>query len=71
MKQISWLKDKKRLISFLIFIILFVLSLDFWGWNQSNPKMLGLPIWVYYLILITVSLTLFFYILAKNIWRDD
>jgi len=56
---------------FIVFLALFVLSLDFWGWNSASPMFLGLPIWVYYLLFLTLSLSVFFYIIAKNVWRDE
>jgi len=70
-KKQSWFKDKIKIFYFLAFIILFLLSLDFWGWGQSKPLILGLPFWIYYLLFLTLVTSGFFYLIAKNIWRDE
>lgn len=71
MKTISWLKKKKnKILTLLIFLVFFLLSLDFWGWNNSNPRFLGLPIWIFYFIILTFMLSIFYYIISKNIWEE-
>jgi len=69
--KLSWFKDRLKILYFLIFIVLFLLSLDFWGWEKTNPLILGLPFWIYYLLILTLLTSLFFYLVAKNIWKDD
>jgi len=69
--KISWFKNKMKIVYFFIFIILFTLSLDFWGWNQSKPLILGLPFWIYYLLFLTIIISGFFYLITKSIWRED
>lgn len=65
-------KQKNILVGFFVFLTLFILSLDFWGWGQpvsAESLFLGLPIWIYYLLFLTIATSIFFYILAKNVWR--
>jgi len=69
-RKIPWFKDIVKIFYFYIFIILFALSLDFWGWGRSEPLILGLPLWVYYLLFLTLLTSGFFYFIAKNVWRD-
>jgi len=62
---------KNNFLTIIFIVIIFILSLDFWGWYQSKPMFLGLPIWVYYIIFLTLLLSIFYYIFSKNIWRKD
>ena len=71
MKNTSWFKEKKKILAIITFLAIFIFSLDYWGWNIENISFLGLPLFVYYLIFLTLLLSVFFYILSKNIWRDD
>jgi hypothetical protein len=66
-----WFPNRKNAIWYILFILLFLLSLDFWGWNQSKPLILGLPIWMYYLLILTLLTSLAFYLFTKLYWRDD
>jgi hypothetical protein len=71
LKSPFWFPKKDNAIVYLVFIVIFLLSLDFWGWGQSKPMFLGMPLWVYYLIIITLLTSVAFYILAKYYWRDS
>jgi len=64
------LLNKNNVIPSMVFIILFILSLDFWGWNQATPLLLGLPLWVYYLFILTISLSFAYLVLSKYYWRE-
>lgn len=67
-------KQKIVVISFIVFLALFSLSMDFWGWGQptsAGSLILGLPLWIYYIIFLTLATFVFFYIIAKNVWRDE
>jgi len=66
-----WFPKKNNVIWYILFIALFAASLDFWGWGQSKPMFLGLPIWMYYLLILTLFTSLAFYVFTKNYWRDD
>jgi len=68
------IKQKTAILVFIAFISLFILSMDFWGWRQptsAESLILGLPLWIYYLLFLTLATSVFFYIIAKNIWRDE
>ena len=67
-------KQKITVFGFIVFLALFILSMDLWGWGQptsADPLILGLPIWIYYLIFLTLATFVFFLIIAKNVWRDE
>lgn len=66
-----WFPKKSNVIWYLLFIVIFLLSLDFWGWEQSKPMILGLPLWVFYLFFLTLLTSLAFYLFAKYNWRGD
>jgi len=65
------LLNKNNVIPSMVFIILFILSLDFWGWNQGTPLLFGLPLWVYYLFILTTSLSFAYLILSKYYWGEN
>ncbi len=66
-----WLPTKKNFVWYLLFIGLFLLSLDFWMWKVSEPLMLGLPFWMWYLFVLTLSLSLVFYVFTRFYWREE
>jgi len=59
-----------KLVWFTIFALVFLLSLDFWNWGKSKPFFLGLPFWIIYFIILTLSLTPLFYLFSRDIWRE-
>jgi hypothetical protein len=66
-----WFPTKRNAIWYFLFIFLFILSLDFWNWGESEPFVYGLPLWVYYLLFLTIFTSLFFYLFTKYQWRED
>ena len=67
-------KQKIAILGFIVFIALFILSLDFWGWGRPtsvDSLVLGLPVWVYYMLFLTLATSVFFYIVVKYVWRDE
>ena len=66
-----WFPKKDNAIVYILFIALFLLSLDFWGWGQYKPLILGMPLWVYYLLFLTLLTSVAFYLFSKTYWRDD
>jgi len=66
-----WFPTKNNVIWYILFIGLFILSMDFWGWNQSNPLILGLPLWVVYLFILTLAISIVFYFFSKTYWEDS
>jgi len=66
-----WFPKKSNVVWYVLFIGLFLLSMDFWGWGQSEPLMLGLPIWVVYLLILTLATSVAFYLFSKTCWGDS
>ncbi|KYK23877.1 hypothetical protein AYK24_06990 [Thermoplasmatales archaeon SG8-52-4] len=66
-----WFPTKRNVIWYFVFILLFILSLDFWNWGQSKPLFFGLPFWVYYLLILTLLTSFAFYGFTKFYWRDE
>jgi hypothetical protein len=66
-----WFPKKDNFVWYILFIFLFLLSLDFWGWNQEKPMVLGLPIWIYYLIILTLLTSGVFFIFTKFYWSKE
>jgi hypothetical protein len=67
----NWLSNKNNIFWYLLFTLLLIFSLDFWGWNNSNPLIIGLPLWIYYFIILTILTSVAFYIFSKYIWRGE
>jgi hypothetical protein len=66
-----WFPNRNNVIWYMFFIGLFLLSMDFWGWNQSKPLILGLPLWVIYLLILTLASSIIFYLFSKTYWEDS
>ena len=66
-----WFTKKNNIFWYILFILLFLLSLDFWGWRQYEPMIFGLPFWVYYFLILTLITSLAFYLFCKNYWRES
>lgn len=66
-----WFPKKSNAVWYLLFILLFLLSLDFWNWGQSKPMILGLPVWMWYLLILTLLTSLAFYAFVRFVWRED
>ncbi|MBN2065778.1 MAG: hypothetical protein JW771_03100 [Candidatus Thermoplasmatota archaeon] len=71
MKLPFWFPTKHNVVWYLLFIVLFLLSLDFWGWGQTNPLILGLPFWVWYLVILTLATAVAFYLFSKCYWGES
>ena len=72
MKKIPfWFPKKNNAIVYIVFIVLFLLSLDFWGWRRYEPLILGMPLWVYYILILTLIISVAFYLFSKAYWSDD
>lgn len=71
MKYPFWFPNKKNVVWYLLFSLVFVLSMDFWGWNKSKPFIFGLPFWVVYFLLITLVVSVIFYLFARFYWGES
>ena len=63
-------QSKKNKIWALIFIILFVLSIDSWNWNSDTRLSDWIPFWVIYLVVIQFALAYFTWKFSKE-WNLD
>ena len=66
-----WFPKKSNVIWYFLFIIVFLLSLDFWTWEQAEPLIIGLPFWIWYLIFLTLFTALVFYAFSRFAWSED
>jgi len=62
---------KNRLFWFFAFGLLFVLSIDLWAWDWSEPSFLGLPYIIVYIALLETILFVLFYLFARYYWVDE
>lgn len=54
------------------FTLLFILSLDYWNWeNAIQLSFLGLPSWIYYFVLLQLIFFAAFYIFSIKCWPDS
>ncbi len=55
----------------LFFLILFVLSLDYWWWDAPMQfGWLNLPLWLYYFILLQLLFFAGFYFFSRQYWQS-
>ncbi len=62
--------QKKYALYFLAFLLIFLLSMDFWSWHASKPLIWGIPYWVVFLYTLTLMISVFYYLFSKKFWRD-
>ena len=57
---------------FFCFTVLFLLSLDFWAWEQDVAIGLwNLPVWIFYFVGLQISLALALLIFTQKFWKND
>lgn len=54
----------------LAFGALFVLSIDLWAWDWTEPSLFGLPYLVVYIILLEAVMFVMFWAFAKYYWVE-
>lgn len=62
---------ENKLFWFLAFGLIFVLSLDLWAWNWTEPTVLGLPYIIVYTAILEAVLFVLFYLFARYYWVDE
>jgi len=67
----GWSKEKRYVLWSFIFVCFFLLSLDFWNWNLASPLLFGLPYWIIYHMVLTVCLSVVFWLFATAEWREQ
>jgi hypothetical protein len=50
--------------------VLAALSIDIWAWNEAEPFVFFLPLWVWYVMLLTLSFAAAFYLFSRCEWGD-
>jgi SSS family solute:Na+ symporter len=50
----AWLSDPY----FYLILGIFVLSMDFWAWDRSSPRLLGVPLWLGYFVILSTLQTI-------------
>ncbi|RLG69988.1 MAG: hypothetical protein DRO11_06865 [Methanobacteriota archaeon] len=65
------LEKHKNLVWFLVFLLVFVASIDLWAWGSSTPLILGLPWWVWYFIALNIAMSTLLYLYTKEEQQDD
>ena len=53
------------------FLILVILSIDFWNWKKAKPFFFGIPYWMWYIVSIVLLTAIFYALFAKYEWRED
>lgn len=62
---------KKAGVWFIIFGFLFLLSQDFWSWNNPvSLGFLGLPDWLYWFVGIHLLMVLAIYLFTRYFWKN-
>lgn len=62
---------RKKLFWWGLFTVLFLLSLDYWSWdNTVELSWLGLPAWVFYFVVLQLVLVLAIYLFARFYWKE-
>lgn len=55
---------------FFCFTVLFLLSLDFWAWEQDVAIGLwNLPVWIFYFVGLQISLALALLVFTQKFWK--
>jgi hypothetical protein len=67
----SLFNPNKKGLWILLFIFIFFISIDIWNWGNIHPMFFGIPYWVIYHILLTISIGLAFYIFTVFNWSDN
>ena len=67
----SWFFNKKKIFFSVIFIILFLFSIDIWNWNKTYPLIFGMPFWIWYHCGLTISTGFIFYLFSLVFWRNE
>ena len=61
---------RKKLFWFFAFGLLWVLSIDLWAWDWTEPSLYGLPYIILYIALLEGALFVLFYLFGRYYWAD-
>ena len=63
--KLVWLWSSTSRKWWVAFGVLFLASYDFWEWDASSPFLFGLPVWVWYFVLLSVVQTVMMWIMGR------
>ena len=49
-----------------LFVGVFILGMDFWAWNHATPMLLGIPVWIFYFVLLSALQTVGMVLLLRS-----
>ena len=56
---------------FFCFTLLFLLSLDFWAWEQDiEIGLWNLPVWIFYFVGLQISLAIALVVFTQKFWKS-
>jgi SSS family solute:Na+ symporter len=62
----------RRLLPWIgIFIVFFVLGIDFWAWGRRPMFLAGLPLWVWYFVVLGVLLTVAYRLFLSRVLEEE
>lgn len=61
---------RNKLFWFFAFGLLWVLSIDLWAWDWTEPSLYGLPYIILYIALLEGALFALFYLFGRYYWVD-
>jgi hypothetical protein len=67
---LRWKQHTKKILISLIFLILLVLSIDFWNWHSPSLGIYNFPLWVWYGVILTLFLSPAYLLLIHFLWRE-
>ena len=50
---VPWLSNRYTYL----FVGIFILGMDFWAWNRATPMFFGVPVWIFYFVLLSAIQT--------------
>lgn len=65
-----WKTYEKQLLIGVVLALLFFASIDFWNWNTSSIHFLGFPFWLWYDFILTLLLSVVFFMIIQFTWRN-
>ena len=66
-----WNAYGKQILIACLLILIFLLSIDVWNWNEPLIGLLGFPLWIWYDIVLTLTLVLAYYAVITFIWKEE
>ncbi|HMA83211.1 MAG TPA: hypothetical protein VKP59_03185 [Candidatus Thermoplasmatota archaeon] len=71
LRRSLWNAFGKQVLISCLFIIIFFLSIDVWNWNKPILGLFGFPLWIWYEIMLTLTLVLAYFAVIRFIWTEE